>query len=210
MRRVPASARTKRSSPEQLREEILAAAIHFFADQGYAGTSVKQIAESVGISKQLLLYHFSSKEELRAEVVGSLARQWKDFLPKLITAVSGDGDPLQAAIESWVELFTANPDIPRYILRDLITPDSDLPAQLLELVGPGMLVTADALRHLQGDGALAKDAKPEAMISVVGLMLLSVFAVSGADRKKEAHKQFNEGMLEEALRMIRLALRSGR
>lgn len=205
MPRVPAPARTKRCPPEQLREQILAAAIHFFADQGYAGTSVKQIAESVGISKQLLLYHFSSKEALRAEVIGSLARQWKDFLPRLITAVTGDGDPMQAAIDSWVELFTDNPDIPRYVLRELITPGSDLAARLMEQVGPGMVVTADALRGLQASGALPEDAKPEAMISVVGLTLLSVFAVSGADHV-EAHRPFNEGMLEEALRMIRLAL----
>ncbi len=205
---VPEPATRKRSSPEQLREEILAAAIHFFADQGYAGTSVKQIAESVGISKQLLLYHFSSKEELRAEVLGWLARQWKDFLPKLLAAVSGDSDPFQAAVESWVELFTANPDIPRYVLRDLITPNSEVPKLLLELVGPGMLVTGDALKRLQDDGALAKDANPQAMLSVVGLTLFAVFAVSGADKHKEAHAPFNEGMLEEALRMIRAGLKT--
>lgn len=203
---VAEPANRKRSSPEQLREEILAAAVHFFADQGYAGTSVKQIAESVGISKQLLLYHFSSKEELRAEVLEWLARQWKDFLPKLLAAVSGDSDPFQAAMASWVELFTKNPDIPRYVLRDLITPDSELPKMLLDLVGPGMLVTGDAMKRLQEGGALAKDANPQALLSVVGLTLLAVFAVSGADKNKEAHRPFNEGMLEEALRMIRAAI----
>ena len=199
---MPAS-KAKRSSAAELRERIIAAAIHHFAEQGYAGTSVKRIAESVGISKQLLLYHFTSKEELRTEIVQWLARLWKDFLPKFLAAVSGDDDPFEAAVKSWVALFEEHPDIPRYILRELITPDSDMPDMLLELVGPGMMMTSDSLRRLQTDGQLDPAAKPEAMLALTGLLLLSVFATSRPDQKRNDHRVFNEGMVEEAMRMIR-------
>jgi len=46
------------------RERILAAALALFAGQGYAGTSIRDIAETVGVTKAALYYHFRSKEEI--------------------------------------------------------------------------------------------------------------------------------------------------
>ncbi|HNC99806.1 MAG TPA: helix-turn-helix domain-containing protein, partial [Myxococcota bacterium] len=49
---------TRRQDTEQLRERIRSAAIQLFAAQGYLGTSLQEVADAVGISKQLLLYHY--------------------------------------------------------------------------------------------------------------------------------------------------------
>ena len=50
---------------ENKREEILEAAGDLFTQQGYAGTSTKQIADAVGCTKAALYYHFKDgKEEL--------------------------------------------------------------------------------------------------------------------------------------------------
>lgn len=51
------------------REEILATALDVFAERGYRRASLREIAESVGLSQAGLLHHFSSKEELFAEVL---------------------------------------------------------------------------------------------------------------------------------------------
>ena len=66
---------------EKLRQSIREAATRLFAKSGYHGTTVKQIADEVGISKQLLLYHFSSKEALRAAVLHELLQAWNELLP---------------------------------------------------------------------------------------------------------------------------------
>lgn len=52
------------------RAEIIAAARDLMRDKGYAGTSMKDVAEQVGLLKGSLYSHFSSKEKLVPEVLG--------------------------------------------------------------------------------------------------------------------------------------------
>ncbi|WP_026239947.1 TetR/AcrR family transcriptional regulator [Parafrankia discariae] len=46
------------------RARILSAAVELFAERGYAGTSVRDISERLGVTKAALYYHFSSKETI--------------------------------------------------------------------------------------------------------------------------------------------------
>jgi AcrR family transcriptional regulator len=63
------------------RQRILAVAVELFSARGFAGTSVRDIAEAMGMTKASLYYHFSSKEEIldavtepvRAELAGLVA-----------------------------------------------------------------------------------------------------------------------------------------
>jgi AcrR family transcriptional regulator len=62
-------ARTPGSTAEETRARILAAAGALFADRGYAGTSIRDIAEHVGMTKAALYYHFESKQDVLAALV---------------------------------------------------------------------------------------------------------------------------------------------
>lgn len=51
------------------REEILRRALDVVAREGYAGASVKELADAVGLSQAGLLHYFGSKEELFTEIL---------------------------------------------------------------------------------------------------------------------------------------------
>jgi AcrR family transcriptional regulator len=59
---------SRESSPrrrgEETRERILDVALELFNEQGYEGTSLREIAERLGVTKAALYYHFKSKEEI--------------------------------------------------------------------------------------------------------------------------------------------------
>jgi AcrR family transcriptional regulator len=70
-----ATARPSRSYAKGLarRQEILDRAIEVFAAKGAEGTSLRAIAERIGVSHAALLHYFGSREELLVEVL----RNWE-------------------------------------------------------------------------------------------------------------------------------------
>jgi len=58
------------------RSRLLHAATDAFAEQGFDGTSLRTIADSAGVSFQLIAYYFGSKEELWVETVDYLFERY--------------------------------------------------------------------------------------------------------------------------------------
>ncbi|WP_239381299.1 MULTISPECIES: TetR/AcrR family transcriptional regulator [unclassified Frankia] len=63
------SGRVPRASTGDTRDRILAVAVQLFNEQGYAGTSIRDIAERLGMTKAALYYHFASKDMILDAVV---------------------------------------------------------------------------------------------------------------------------------------------
>jgi AcrR family transcriptional regulator len=52
------------SEPVDTRQRILDVALDLFTEQGFDGTSLRQIAEQLGVTKAALYYHFESKDDI--------------------------------------------------------------------------------------------------------------------------------------------------
>ncbi len=62
------------------RERIQAIALELFAEQGYDKTSLREIAERLGVTKAALYYHFNSKED----IVRSFTEDYRAELDEVI------------------------------------------------------------------------------------------------------------------------------
>ena len=58
-------------SGEDTRQRILAVSGELFVEQGYDATSLREIAERLGVTKAALYYHFSSKDQILARPAGA-------------------------------------------------------------------------------------------------------------------------------------------
>ena len=79
------------------REQIVATAITVFGEYGYAGGSIRTIADRVGISHATLLQHFGSKEGLFAAIVAEIlesmdGQQPADSPPEVALRIAQDLD----------------------------------------------------------------------------------------------------------------------
>jgi AcrR family transcriptional regulator len=73
-------------------EAVLDAALTVFAERGYHGTALSQIAEALGIRTPSLYNHMSSKQQLLETI---LARTLDDVLADFEAAVAGVEDPAE-------------------------------------------------------------------------------------------------------------------
>jgi AcrR family transcriptional regulator len=62
------------------RERIQALALELFIDQGYEGTSLREIAQRVGVTKAALYYHFPTKASILAAVVADISAEVDELI----------------------------------------------------------------------------------------------------------------------------------
>lgn len=92
---------TRRPGSET-RAEILRIALELFTAKGFEGTSIRDIAEALGVTKSSLYYHFSGKEA----IIRALLDDRRDELDELLAWVGTqpDGpDLLRRTALRWVE-----------------------------------------------------------------------------------------------------------
>jgi len=76
------------------RDRILRVASELFSEQGYDGTSLREIADRLGFTKAALYYHFQSKEQILAALLEPVDELLREFVDRLEGA---DG------LEGWSE-----------------------------------------------------------------------------------------------------------
>ncbi|MEV6212410.1 helix-turn-helix domain-containing protein [Kitasatospora sp. NPDC051914] len=64
---------TTQSPRSDTRARIIEVALELFASQGYEKTSLREIADRLGVTKAALYYHFKTKDDIVHGIVGSMA-----------------------------------------------------------------------------------------------------------------------------------------
>ncbi|GAA1349224.1 TetR/AcrR family transcriptional regulator [Streptomyces beijiangensis] len=118
-KRPAAARRTRRvrMTGKERREQLLDVGRILFAEKGFEGTSVEEIAAKAGVSKPVVYEHFGGKEGLYAVVVDREMRQLLDMVTGALTA----GHPRELleqaafALLDYIETYT---DGFRILVRD--------------------------------------------------------------------------------------------
>src|ERR1700755_164201 len=72
-------ARTTGSTAEITERRILEAARELFTERGYAGTSIRDIAERLSMTKAALYYHSQNKQDVLAALVEPWLREMDEL-----------------------------------------------------------------------------------------------------------------------------------
>ena len=95
------------------RERILDDALTSFGTRGYEATSLDALATGLGVTKQAILYHFASKEQLLEAVIDRSAAELSATLESaLVDARDGGGwARIEAIVRSVFRLAARRPEL---------------------------------------------------------------------------------------------------
>ena len=95
-----------RRTGAQTRAEAIRIALRLFTEQGYAATSLRQIADELGINKASLYYYFDSKEAMLRALLDQRGEE-AEQLVRWLAEQPRSADLVATAVLRWVDSFSA-------------------------------------------------------------------------------------------------------
>lgn len=144
-----------RADSRQTREDILQASVNLFGDRGFAGTSMRAIADAAGVNLAAMNYHFGSKAQLFTEAFQYCAAPINAERLRRLDAIQAE-----SAAPAVAEIIRAFVDVgiigeaswPRLIAHIFVQPDEFAKPILKQTFAPTVArflpALAKALPHL--------------------------------------------------------------
>jgi AcrR family transcriptional regulator len=117
----------KRMSAEARREVIERAAAELFAERGYGGTSIDEIARRSGVTAPVLYDHFASKRELYRRLLERHFAELREVWREHFAGAEPGEERIARSFDAWFAYVEAHPFAGRMLFRDT-TGDPDLKA----------------------------------------------------------------------------------
>ena len=112
------------------REKLLAAGTELFAVKGFAGVSIRQLAETAGVNSALISYYYGGKEGLYAAVITA---QYERLFGKF-EAIAASTAPVEEKIRMYADVIRRNHTEDQPLMARLIQGELTSPTACLENV----------------------------------------------------------------------------
>jgi AcrR family transcriptional regulator len=135
------------------RRRILDAAGEVFAEQGFGGAGVDEIARRAGVNKAMLYYHVGDKAALFAAVLTEAVGLVRSTLEEELSHHDDPEERLRALPRALTEAIRQRPHIPAIMLREVAAGGPHLPAEVLAQMARVMGLTRSILAEGRERGA---------------------------------------------------------
>lgn len=174
----PPRDRPAAGSPEpEKRRAILHAAVRVFAEKGYHGCRIADVARAADVAYGLVYHYFRNKDELLESV---FAEQWTIFMNALSAVDAGPGTAAEkiAAVFGFVfDVYKTAPSAVRVLILEVTrTPQGLRAGSTRETFERAVRVVAEVVRQGQQRGELRADVDP--LVAAAGLLGTLELAVS--------------------------------
>lgn len=139
------------SKGERTRQAVIEAAHQLFVDQGYAATSMRQIAEKAGLALGGIYNHFSTKEAIFSDVILAY-HPFHQILPLLKAA---PGETFEAfvrnAAKSMVAELGRRPDFIKLLFVELVEFEGRNIPKMFQVIFPQVLPLVKRFANRKGE-----------------------------------------------------------
>lgn len=201
-------------SAEQI-DSIIAAAAEVFAEKGFEGARVDEIAERAGINKAGLYYHLGNKSDIYIAVFRSVMG---NTIQVIEDRVKNETAP-EAKLKAYANELAVNVDSNRYfaplMMREVISGAKNLPDECLVM----MMQVMQLLKQILDEGA-AKGVFKDVNAMIIHMLIINtlLFYISGhemrerlkamsSDQQEFNHVQNAEEMADVVTSLVLNAIR---
>ncbi len=192
---------------------ILDAAMSVFAEEGYSGARVDEIAKRSGLNKAMIYYRIGDKLALYTEVIHNLFGEIGSVVRGNIPADASPEEKLKMYIRGLTRTIAEHPYLPGIMMRELASGGGNISERVAEDFAGILSIPANILAEGVSKGVF-KNTNPVILhMMIVGFMMF--FKTTEPVRKRycamlpEQARSLNEKSITDAMKEIeRLVLRS--
>lgn len=158
------------------KQAIRDAAVQLFAAKGFEQTSLREVADVVGITKASLYYHYASKLDLLLAIIDPIIDHMRDIVED-IEAVPYNDEGIRAVLRTYLRGMIRHRDAGALCVRDTAAIVNAIADRYPDLMEP----TRELRLWLAGPGPTQNSMlRAAAAIEVLGVALLSSELAPGA------------------------------
>jgi AcrR family transcriptional regulator len=198
-----------RMSGDERRSQILQVAIKLFSQNGFRGTTTKEIARAAGVSEAMVFRHFATKHELYHAILDHKACEGRAVNPmemicEALTA-KDDEQVFYQMILNALNKHEGDPQFMRLLFHSALEGHELADIFIEENIVPIYEFMSAYVAQRQKDGAIRPNINPRVIVrAIVGMMIHHALNNSLWDKKRrlldisneEAAKNFTEILLQ--------------
>jgi AcrR family transcriptional regulator len=201
-------------NPGKTAEKILKAARAVFAEKGYNGTHVDEIAERAGVNKATLYYQIGDKDTLYANVIHQVLGNTAQGIAEAVAKVEHPEEKLKAYIHYIANTVDKNPELPPIMMREIASGGQTLPLVVVEDIASVLKVLIGILDQGKKKGIFTDTIPFLIHMMIVGTILFYKKALPIKDRQswlpaaiKARDKKLTASLGDEVAKLVLKAIK---
>ncbi len=192
------------------RTKLIAAATRLFAEKGYEGVSIRELAQQAGVNSALISYHFSGKEGLYTAVLENQFTMMLELADRILHNSLTPEQKIREYAVTVLSIHQSSPTLIRFLYSELFHPSPCFEVITQRFLAKIFQTLALSFTEGIAKGQFRPDLNVEnAVISLAGIMNFYFIArpltqnlVAGSEAGAQAY-------IEQALEIFLAGIRRG-
>jgi TetR/AcrR family transcriptional regulator len=188
--------------PTDTRDRVLQVAQALFAERGYRGTSLRDIAKRIGIKAPSLLHHFPSKQQLYLAVLDKMFESLEDAANAIAWGRESRQERMRQAVGDTIDFIASHPDFVRIMWKEMAD-ESGVGRQVLKRRLPPLFSTAvNFIFRGQRDGEFRAEVDPLHFMWSLNSITIGYFTTAAMIRRLWSMNLLEPAMIERRKREV--------
>jgi TetR/AcrR family transcriptional regulator len=184
------------------RERVLQVAQALFAERGYRGTSLRDIAKRIGIKAPSLLHHFPSKQQLYLAVLDKMFESLEDAANAIAWGRGSRQERMRQAVGDAIDFIAGHRDFVRIMGKEMAD-ESGVGRLVLKRRLPPLFSTAvNFIFRGQRDGEFRSEVDPLHFMWSLNSITIGYFTTAAMIRRLWSMNLLEPAMIERRKREV--------